>query len=134
MKPTNDPRHDLLDDLYSPLGHNSEIAADSVVTWVEEARRARRRRQNRIRMGAAVAVAGVIATFAFRVLLLEPVGSASKNAAFRPAEFNSPTIQLLSDEELLRLIEKAPAAIAKWPDGRRSLLLLVRADDIPDGH
>jgi hypothetical protein len=131
MKPVNDPRHNLLDDLYSPSGLDPGIAAQDVVAWIEEARLARHRRQKRIQLGAAAAVASVVIAIAFRVLLLEPDGSAQKVTAHQPAESDT-SAHLLGDEELLGLIETAPAAIARWPDGRRSLLLLVRANHIPD--
>jgi hypothetical protein len=133
MKPNNDPRHDLLDDLYSPAGPDSKIAAENVATWVEEARRSRHLRRKRVQLGGAVAIVGVIAAVAFRVLLPDPIDSTSNQATNQRSESNSSTIHLLGDDELLRLIETTPAAMAKWPDGRRSLLLLVGAENVPDG-
>ena len=38
---------------------------------------------------------------------------------------NTPAIKTVDDEGLLRMMDDGPAALAEWPDGRQSLLILV---------
>ena len=131
--PDNNGRRELLADLFPDGAPGAPISADEVVRWVEAERRCRARRRMRwTSVGLLLAVMGAV--WALLPARMERESKAKVVAAEpAPEEKDTtsttvsgpPEVERINDDELLGMIDDAPAALVQWPDGRRSLLVVV---------
>jgi hypothetical protein len=125
MKPTQDHRRELMEDVFAPENARDAMPFESVLRAVQAAKRARRLRQR--------AIGCVAALLAFmwgvtRLLPNPPSNSptrATQSVAAAPSPANPPSVERVDDDGMLAMLDGQPAAVVRWPDGRKSLLLLV---------
>ena len=133
MKPTNQDRRELIEDIFASAQISSDISAEGVLRLVERARATRR---NRRRVTAIAVVFLAAAVLSVTVLPRQSPDSSQTarnsppsvqiaNEAAAVHSVNPPVVEHVDDERMLSLLDETPAALVRWPDGRRSLLLLV---------
>jgi len=130
MKPTNHRSRELLEDIFAPKNSSSAVSAEQVLQLVQHAQEAQQRRR---RLSAAAALFLVAAVWAVTLLPRQSSNSSrvTTNIPVPSAPIASvssitpPTVEHVDDEHMLDLLDETPAALVYWPDGRRSLLLLV---------
>jgi hypothetical protein len=133
MKPMNPDNRELLEDIFAPEHPSSEVSAEEVLRLVQQAREARQRRR-RFSAAAALFLASAVWAVTFlpgrstnstnssRTQANVPVPSAPIASA---SSITPPIVEHVDDEHMLALLDETPAALVRWPDGRRTLLLLV---------
>jgi ferric-dicitrate binding protein FerR (iron transport regulator) len=109
----------LLDDVLPASGEHHGPSRAHVLEMLH-CERARRRRWH--------AGTALVAITALMVLLLlwknnQSSSTSVANAAKKPAPI---TIEHVNDEQLLALLHGTPAALMEWPNGDRTLLLVVK--------
>ena len=134
MKLTDPAKELLLNDLLTDgQSHVPDADANALIALVRSAK-ARRSRLRVQWMGSAasLALALAVAIFAGRTPTIYPVagtsgaGDATGDTARNPQPATAtPSVARIDDEALLDLLETTPSAVVEWPDGRRSLLLVV---------
>jgi hypothetical protein len=130
MKLTDDDRSELLEELL-PIPPRTAIGAGDVLAWIENERKAQCRRGQLASAFAAVAVLlSIVALFpSRRGIDAQSSSSAAVELPEAPiiaAPPQPPTIERIDDNALLAVLADTPSALVQWPDGRRSLLVLVR--------
>jgi len=130
MKLTDDDRSELLEELL-PIPLSTAIGAGDVLAWIENERKAQHRRGQFASALAAVAV--LICLVALFPSRRGVDARSSKSAAvdLPKAPINvtapqPPAIERIDDNALLAVLANTPSALVEWPDGRRSLLVVVR--------
>jgi hypothetical protein len=133
MKPTNQDRRELIEDIFAPAQISSAVSAEEVLRLVQRARAMRRD----LRRFSAVAVVFLAAAVLSVMFLPRQSPDSSQTARIAPTSVpiadeaagvhsvNPPIVERVDDERMLSLLDETPAALVRWPDGRRSLLLLV---------
>ena len=129
MKPNNDPRHELLEDLFSPSENEETLPIEGILGVI------RREKQNRHRRRRAMALAAcgfVLVPAVFGVWISRPqeLGRSLVQVTanpIAPSQANIPKIERVSDQGALDLLDSTPSAVIEWPDGRRTLMMLVSA-------
>ena len=130
MRPMNEDRRELLEDIFAPEHQAKCVTAEEITRIVHAARQARQRRR-RSAAGAALILAAALSAVA---LFPRKPGSVPPTAANVPAApvialaqapAMPPAVEHVDDEGMLAMLDDKPAALVRWPDGRRSLLLLV---------
>jgi hypothetical protein len=130
MKPTNHDHHELLEDIFAPETSPSAVSAEEVLRLVQRAREAQHRRR-RLAATAALFLAAAVWASIFlpsrspnssRPTTNVPAPSAP---IAPPSSITPPTVEHVDDDRMLALLDETPAALVRWPDGRRTLLLLV---------
>ena len=140
MKPTEDDRSDLLDELFpASASARLRVGTNDVLEWVHQARAARELRRRRY--GVAALIAAPLAIISSIFLFQSPPSSLRERSAavanppkpppaavtaFTAAAGQQPAVERVDDDHLLGLLDDTPAALVEWPDGRRSLLVVVR--------
>jgi hypothetical protein len=129
MKPTNDQRRELLEDLFSPSAEGDSLPIEEVMELIRRERQARARRRSAVALVACAILA--LATFS-SVWMSRPQMpdlSSPLIAAHTPIspQQNVPKVERVSDEGALALLDSTPSALIEWPDGRRTLMILVSA-------
>ena len=139
MRPRNDNRHELLEDIFTPAGENNRVSESEILRLVQAARVKRQRRRHALATAASFAV-----IFAFGFALwpkqnrtIPPSIAASSPpalattpspapalAAARSASLTPPPVERIDDKTMLAMLGDRPAALVRWPDGRQGLLLL----------
>jgi hypothetical protein len=127
MKPTNDPRRELLEDLFSVKGDSLPI--EEVLGIIRRERQARARRRGAVALVACAILA--LATFSSIWVSRpqRPEGSSPlmvANTAISSQQ-DVPKVERVNDEGALALLDSTPSALIEWPDGRRTLMILVSA-------
>jgi hypothetical protein len=131
MKPADKDREVLLQDLLPSKEITDRLGIEEVFRLVERERAQRRKRL--CCAGIALAMATVVLTASWsRHTGRDSLSEVSPVAATAPAKSQTPRITAVDDEGLLRMIDAGPAALAEWPDGRQSLLILVTHTDARD--
>jgi hypothetical protein len=134
MKPSNHERRELIEDIFAPEQAPSAVSAEEILRLVQHAREAQqRRRRVSATAGAFLAAAALTATF-----LPDRSTNSSRTTANIPSPAKPvapaapaapsivpPAVERVDDEHMLALLDETPAALVSWPDGRRSLLVLV---------
>ena len=133
MRLTDEDRSDLLDELL-PTSSRVCVTSKDVLQWVRDERAARKSRER------SLAIIATVLLVASAVFVLPPrVGPVSNNPVHRAggdARLTSATArdvprayapQKVDDDGLLGMLDDTPAALVQWPDGRRSLLVVVRS-------
>jgi hypothetical protein len=131
MKINNDDRSTLLEALF-PSESAADPRADDVIRWIEADRRTRQRRLWYSSATAALLVFAVSAITMFvrhepsaAIARVGP-GAASEPVRVPSAEPPRSLVERVDDEDLMGSLDDMPAALVQWPDGRRSLLVVVR--------
>jgi hypothetical protein len=131
MKLTDDDRSELLDQLLPPDG-TTPVREEDVFRWIEMERTARQRRLRSASIAAVVLLFAVSAVALFprnrtggTIASTSAVGSHGDVPAAQ-TEAAAPMVEQVDDEALMRLLDDTPSALVEWPDGRRSLLVVVR--------
>ena len=127
MKPTDKDREVLLQDLLPSKGVTDRLGIEEVFRLVEREQAQRRKRL--CSAGIALAVTTVVLMAISLPTGRDSLRGVSGVAAATPAKSRTPRITAVDDEGLLRMIDAGPAALAEWPDGRQSLLILVTHTD-----
>lgn len=121
----------LLDELVAE--YETDTALDLILrVRCAKARRSRVRRQS---VGVAFGVA-MVTSICLLLFVSRPShdtnptavnkrGATSVSAHLQVQPASGSSIERLDDEGLLDLLDTAPSALIEWPDGRRSLLLVV---------
>jgi hypothetical protein len=130
MKPTNHDSRELLQDIFAPEHPSSAVSAEEVLRLVQHAREARQRRRRFSAVAAVFLMSAIWAvtflpsrsTNSSRTTVNVPVPSAPIGL---PSSITPPIVEHVDDDRMLALLDEAPAALVRWPDGRRTLLLLV---------
>ena len=134
--PDDNGRRKLLAELFPDAASGPRISADEVVQWVDAERRYRaRRRMWWASVGILLVVTGAAwallpsrteneSTMAKAVAQVAGPAPPEKDVASTTAS-GPPKVERIDDDELLGMIDDAPAALVQWPDGRRSLLVVV---------
>ena len=129
MKPNNDPRHDLLEDLFSPSENEETLPIEKILGVIRQGKELRRRRRRALAVAAcgfalAAAVFGV-----WNSRPQEPGRSLTQVSASPvvPPQAEVPRVERVSDQGALALLDSTPSALIEWPDGRRTLMVLVSA-------
>jgi hypothetical protein len=130
MKPTNQGSRELIEDIFAPEQPSTSISAEEILRLVQHALEARQRRRRRSAAAAVFLAAAACAvtflpgrsTHSSRTAANVPIPSAPIAAK---ASVAPPVVEHVDDERMLALLDETPAALVCWPDGRRSLLLLV---------
>jgi hypothetical protein len=135
MKRSNHERRELIEDIFAPEDPENVLSEEQVLRLVSHAREVRQRRRRWAATTAAVILAGTVSA----VMFLPDRSTDSSHAAARiskpstpPVEkqaaapvITPPTVERVDDERMMAMLDQTPAALVSWPDGRRSLLLLV---------
>jgi hypothetical protein len=132
MKPTNDPQRELLEDVFSPSAEGDALPIDEVLRVIRREKQARARRRSVVTLVACAILA--LATFSSvwtsrpqRPKQPEhPSPLVAANTVISPQQ-DVPHIERVSDEGALALLDSTPSAVVQWPDGRRTLMILVSA-------
>jgi hypothetical protein len=127
MKPTNDPRRELLEDLFSPSVEGDSLPIDEVLGLIRRERQARARRRGAVALVACVILA--LATFS-SVWISRPQRSEGSSPLIAAntvisSQHDVPNVERVNDEGALALLDSTPSALIEWPDGRRTLMILV---------
>jgi hypothetical protein len=129
MKPTNDPRRELLEDLFSPSVEGDSLPIEEVMELIRRERQARARRRGALALVACAILA--LATFSsvWRSRPQRPEHSSPLIAANTviSSQQDVPKVERVTDEGALALLDSTPSALIEWPDGRRTLMILVSA-------
>jgi len=129
MKPINDPRHELLEDLFSPSENEETFPIEKVLGIIRQEKQTCHRRR-RAMMPAACGLALVAAVFGVWNSRPQELGRSLVQVSARPiAPFQAdfPVVERVSDQGALDLLDSTPSAVIEWPDGRRTLMVLVSA-------
>ena len=134
MKPTDEQRSELLEQLF-PAASAEGVEIDEILRRVGRERAA----QSRVRQRSAFVAVAAVALLVASALLAIPWRRASTTSdtasiaqVHQPAPpevtegSRSSTIEKVDDDQLLGMMDDTPAALVEWPDGRRSLLVLVK--------
>ncbi len=136
MKLKDDDHRELLEDVFAPDSGESLLSSVEVVRMVESAREARRRARRRIAVATTAAVIAVGAWISMRPIAeqrfkpkeavsMPPSGPQAPTADTHVA-IAPPRMERIDDETMLGMLKDQPTALVRWPDGRRTLLLLTR--------
>jgi hypothetical protein len=126
----NHDRRELIEDIFAPEQPSSAVTAEEILRLVQHAREARQRRRRLSTVAILFLAAAVWAVtllpgrsiHSLRTAVNVPVPSAP--IAVKPS-VSPPIVERVDDEHMLALLDETPSALVRWPDGRRSLLLLV---------
>src|SRR5687767_5291395 len=135
MNLTDPDKRELLDELFAE-GEPSSCCSDAedMLMLIQSEKRAR---SQRYRLVGTASFLGLLAlAFAF-FAVREPASNPLADAALgrtpaaslraAPSAAEQLPIERLDDEALLKLLDTTPSALVQWPDGRRSLMVLVKA-------
>ena len=127
MKPNNDPRHELLEDLFSPSENDETLPIEEVLGVIRQGKHNRYRRRRVMALAACglLLVAAVSGAWMSRPQV--PRGSLAQVATSTvvPSQPDPPRVERVSDQGALDLLDSTPTALIEWPDGRRTLMMLV---------
>ena len=129
MKPNNDPRHELLEDLFAPSENKEALPIEGVLGVIRREKQYR----HRCRSAMALAACGLVLIGAVSgVWMARPPKSGGtlvqiSAGSMAPAQSDIPKIERVSDQGALDLLDSTPSAVIEWPDGRRTLMMLVSA-------
>jgi len=134
MNPTDEQRAELLDQLF-PAASAEGVEIDQILRRVGQERAA----QSRVRQRSAFVAVAAVALLGASALLSIPwrrATTTSDNSSIAQVHQSAPpdvteisrssTIEKVDDDQLLGMMDDTPAALVEWPDGRRSLLVLVK--------
>jgi len=132
MKLTDDDCSELLEQLF-PSESTTPVRAEDVFRWIDSDRKAKQRRLRHVATAAVVLVLGVCGLAIYSKDRAPEIASARTAPLVTgpvvpivPPEPAQSVVQQIDDEALLKLLDDTPAALVEWPDGRRSLLVVVR--------
>jgi hypothetical protein len=136
MKLTDNDRSELLEALF-PLENEAAVHADDILRWIEKERRVRQRRLRYASIAIVVLLLTASAvtflprnqtagTFASKTSVVSP-----EEIPPTPSETARPVVEQVDDETLMRLLDDTPAALVEWPDGRKSLYVVVQQQQQP---
>jgi hypothetical protein len=130
MKPKNHDNRELLEDIFAPENSSEAVPAEQVLRLVQHAREARQRRRRLSAVAALFLAAAVWAVVFLPSRSSNPLRATTKvpapSALITSApSVTPPTVEHVDDEGMLALLDETPAALVRWPDGRRTLLVLV---------
>jgi len=127
MKPNNDPRHELLEDLFSPSEKEETLPIEEVLGVIRQGKQNRHRRRRAMAL-AACGLALVAAVFGVWVSRPQELGRSLVQVSaspIAPTQADFPVVERVSDQGALDLLDSTPSAVIEWPDGRRTLMMLV---------
>ena len=126
MKPNSDPRHELLEDLFSPAENEENLPIEEVLGVIQRGKQTRARR----RRVMALAGFGIVLVSAISgVWMSRPEVPAASFAQITPSTVapvqpDLPRVERVSDQGALALLDSTPSAVIEWPDGRRTLMMV----------
>jgi hypothetical protein len=135
MKRSNHERRELIEDIFAPEDPENVLSEEQVLRLVSHAREVRRRRRRLAATTAAVILAAAVSAVMFQpdrsansfrttTSIPKPSTPHAEKQAAAPV-ITPPTVERVDDERMMAMLDQTPAALVSWPDGRRSLLLLV---------
>jgi hypothetical protein len=126
-------RRDLLEDLFSGP---SSVPPDELLTAIHREKLRRARGQRALALGTSFAVLVAVTIFHSWLSAPTPVPKQMQMTSVpggTPAVPGPEPFQVarLDDEGLLKLLDNTPAAMVRWPNGQRALMLLGQTS-LPD--
>lgn len=129
MKPTSDPRRELLEDLFSPSEKNDSLRVEDVLDLVRRGKKARDQRKRAMALSACAVLAFATLSSVWMSRAPNSEGPSPQVVASTtvPSQEEVPKVERVNDERALALLDSTPSALIEWPDGRRTLMILVSA-------
>jgi hypothetical protein len=133
MKTKHEDHSRLLNDLLPPKEITRRLEIENVLRSIENAHAKQLFHVHRARILLVAGVVFLMCSWWVHSRHAFERRAASVSAS-RGGEADTPTIKTVDDEGLLRMMNDGPAALAEWPDGRQSLLILVTHSAVADSE
>jgi hypothetical protein len=127
MNPINDPRRELLEEVFPPSTHSDSPSLASVLDSIRRERRSRAQRRCALAATACAAVTLFVLSSMWTSHTPQPDASSARMVAAPGARSQPEAVKVerVDDRGVLDRLDSTPSALIEWPDGRRTLMVLV---------